>query len=179
VSSSSVYGQADGSWVDEDSPTQPEEEAGQIVLEAETVLRRRLPAAIILRFAGIYGPGRLLRQKTIEASEPIVGNPEKWLNLIHVDDGASAILAVQQRAASGSLFNVCDGVPVMRRDFFAELARLLRAPPPRFAPPEGPVPHERGQRRIGNGKIMAETGLVVRYPSYREGLRAAVVSDAS
>src|SRR5437016_4098403 len=85
VSSSSVYGQTDGEWVDEDSPTEPREESGKIVLEAEALLHARLPQAIVLRFAGIYGPGRLLRQKTIQAGEAIVGDANKWLNLIHVE----------------------------------------------------------------------------------------------
>ena len=93
VSSTSVYGQTDGEEVDEQSATEPEEESGKIVLEAERVLRRAAPEAIILRFAGIYGPGRLLRRQAIEAGEPIVGNADKWLNLIQVEDGAEAVLA--------------------------------------------------------------------------------------
>src|SRR5438128_6375220 len=74
VSSSSVYGQSDGEWVDEESSTEPQEESGKIVLAAERLLHTRLPQAIILRFAGIYGPGRLLRQKAIQAGEPIMGD---------------------------------------------------------------------------------------------------------
>src|SRR5262249_34966022 len=66
VSSSSVYGQTDGSWIDEDASTGPLEPAGQIVVEAENALRRGCPDAIVLRFSGIYGPGRLLRRKSIE-----------------------------------------------------------------------------------------------------------------
>src|SRR5436309_1324813 len=66
ISSSSAYGQTDGGWVDEDSPTEPQEKSGQVVLAAEEVLRARLPEAIVLRFSGIYGPGRLLRRQTIE-----------------------------------------------------------------------------------------------------------------
>src|SRR5438552_2269194 len=84
VSSTGVYGQTDGSWVDESSPTEPAEEAGRVVLEAERLLRERLPAAVVLRFAGIYGPDRLLRGQAVRNGEPLVGDPEKWLNLIHV-----------------------------------------------------------------------------------------------
>ena len=65
VSSSSVYGQSDGGWVDEASPTEPLEESGRIVLEAERTLHAALPDAVVLRFSGIYGPGRLLRRATI------------------------------------------------------------------------------------------------------------------
>src|SRR5439155_10779702 len=84
VSSTGVYGQTDGTWVDERSETVPTEESGRVVLEAERLLRSKLPAAVVLRFAGIYGPGRLLRRQLLVAGEPLVGDAEKWLNLIHV-----------------------------------------------------------------------------------------------
>lgn len=172
ISSSSVYGQRDGSWVDETSPTEPEEESGQIVLDAERILREHLHEALVLRFAGIYGPGRLLRQKTVEAGEPIVGDADKWLNLVHVEDGARAVLYMQAVAEPGSTFNVSDGQPVRRRDFYMELARVLGAPSPRFvAPPnDQPMPpHEKSNRRVANRRLM-ELGFDFVYPSYRHGL---------
>lgn len=177
ISSSSVYGQTDGEWVDEDSPTEPQEESGQIVLEAERLLRTRLPDAVILRFAGIYGPGRLLRRKSIEAGEPIVGDADKWLNLIHVEDGARAVLAAEERGQSGRIYNICDNQPVRRRDFYSELARCLGAPTPRFVAPaadQPPPPHEKGNRRIRNRRMREELGLTPRFASYVEGLRAWV-----
>jgi nucleoside-diphosphate-sugar epimerase len=177
VSSSSVYGQTDGSWVDESSPTEPLEESGKIVLEAEELLRARLPMAIVLRFAGIYGPGRLLRQKSIQAGEPIVGDPDKWLNLIHVEDGAAAVLAAQTRGVPGAIYNICDGEPVRRRDFYTDLARLLKAPPPRFAsPPPGQrtPPHEKANRRIGNRRMREEIGVRLHCADYRSGLVGSV-----
>ena len=99
------------------------------------------------------------------------------INLIHVDDGARAILAAEEKATPGLLCNVCDGQPVTRRDFFAELARLLHAPPPRFvAPPPGqPLPpHERGQRRVGNRRLREALGFTPAYPDYRAGLAASL-----
>ena len=81
--------------------TEPLEDAGLVVLEAERLLRRRLPSAVVLRFAGIYGPGRLPRAKAIRAGEPLVGDADRWLNLIHVDDAADAVLAVETRGAPG------------------------------------------------------------------------------
>jgi nucleoside-diphosphate-sugar epimerase len=177
ISSSSVYGQADGSWVDEESATEPEEESGRIVLDAEKVLRARLPDALILRFAGIYGPGRLLRRQTIERGEPIVGAADKWLNLIHVDDGARAILSAEQHGNSGGVYNVCDDHPVRRRYFYETMANVLGAPAPRFAPPpsDQPLPpHEKANRRINNRRLKAELGFELRYPTYDGGLRASV-----
>jgi nucleoside-diphosphate-sugar epimerase len=173
VSSSSVYGQTDGGWVDESSATEPEEESGRIVLAAEEVLRQRRPEAVILRFSGIYGPGRLLRRKSIEAGEPIVADADKWLNLIHVDDGARAVLAAEAHAVPGGIYNICDDHPVPRREFYTELARVLGAPPPRFVtpPPDQPAPpHEKANRRIGNRRMKDELGVVLAYPDYRRGL---------
>lgn len=176
ISSTSVYGQTGGEWVDEDSTTEPQEESGRIVLEAERTLRRTLPQATVVRFAGIYGPGRLLRQKAIEAGEAIVGDGDKWLNLIHVEDGARAAVLATAHERDGLLLNVADGRPVRRRDFFGELARLLGAPPPRFtAPAEGSTPpHERGQRRIDNRRLCDVLGMTFRFADYRAGLADAV-----
>ena len=179
ISSSSVYGQTDGGWVDETSPTAPAEPSGQIVLEAEGQLAAcgvASSAAIILRFAGIYGPGRLLRRQTIEKGESIVGDADKWLNLIHVEDGARVVLAAEQHAEAGRIYNVCDDHPVRRRYFYAALARALGAPEPRFvAPPlDAPTPpHEQANRRINNRRMKVELHAELRYPDYDQGLRAS------
>ena len=176
VSSTSVYGQTGGEEVDESAVTQPQEESGRIVLEAERMLTV-LPNAVVLRVAGIYGPGRLLRRRTIVPGAPIVADPEKWLNLIHVEDGAAAVLAAAERGAPGQVYNVADGSPVQRRDFYTLQARLLNAPEPRFVLPalDAPLPpHERANRRIVNRKMREELGVELSYPSYEKGLAASV-----
>lgn len=173
VSSTSVYGQTQGEEVDEDAPAEPQEESGQIVRAAERLLQQRLPGAIVLRFAGIYGPGRLLRQQTIEKGEAIVGDAEKWLNLIHVDDGAAVVAAAAERARPGTILNISDHRPVRRREFYTHLARVLGASEPRFvAPPrDAPLPpHEQANRRLVNRRMIAELGVALRYPSFVEGL---------
>jgi nucleoside-diphosphate-sugar epimerase len=177
VSSTGVYGHCHGEEVDEDAATEPLEESGRVVLEAERLLCDRRPDAVVLRFAGIYGPGRLLRGQAIRAGEPIIGDPEKWLNLIHVADGAAAVLAAEARARPGTVINVSDDHPVRRRDFYRLLARLLDAPEPRFElpPPDTPLPgHERTNRRIVNRRLRADLGVSLRYPSYAEGLPASI-----
>ena len=176
VSSSSVYGQCHGEEVDETAATAPLEESGQVVLAAEQLLWSRLPNAIVLRFGGIYGPGRLLRQKAVQAGEPIQADPDRWLNLIHVEDGASAVLAAEARAQSGAVYNICDDQPVRRREFLTLLAQLLDAPEPRFVSPLANAslpPHERSNRRISNRRMHAELAVQLAYPSFREGLRAS------
>jgi nucleoside-diphosphate-sugar epimerase len=168
VSSSSVYGQTGGEWVTEESPTEPAEESGRVVLEAERTLRTHFPSAVILRFAGIYGRGRLLREREIRTGTPLVGDADKWLNLIHVDDGVRAVLAAEARAAPGETYNVSDGEPVTRRDFYTELARILGVPPARFIP--GPNARGETHRRVSNAKAREQLGFVPQFPNYRFGL---------
>ncbi len=178
VSSSSVYGQTDGVWIDESAPTKPAEESGRIVLEAESLLLAKLASTIILRFSGIYGPGRLLRRQTIEKGEPIVGDADKWLNLIHRDDGVRAVLAAETRGTPGCVYNVCDDHPVRRRYFYTTLARVLGAAPPMFVTPPAnqPIPpHERAHRRINNLRLKRDLGVVLQYPNYDQGLRACAI----
>jgi nucleoside-diphosphate-sugar epimerase len=174
ISSSSVYGQTQGEWVRETDATEPLDESGRTVLEAERVLHELLPDAIILRFAGIYGPGRYLREQALLRGEALVGNAERWLNLIHVEDGADAVLAAEEYAQPGNIYNVCDDRPVTRREFYMALARALHAPEARFSPyPDGgtaPVT-DLVNRRLRNTRLREELHLALRYPTFVEGLR--------
>jgi len=179
VSSTSVYGQSDGSWIDEESACQPTREGGRICLEAEGVLAAHPLAsrAVVLRLAGLYGPGRIPQREALLRGEPVASAAEGFLNLIHVDDAASVALAAAAHPRPSPRYNVSDGHPVLRREYYAAAARLLGAPPPCFIPPAGGTPKEaRGEanRRIANGKMLRELGLQLAYPSYREGLAAAL-----
>lgn len=172
VSSTSVYGQTAGEWVSEASATEPSEESGKVVLEAERLLRAKRPDAIILRFAGLYGPNRLLRKAPILKGEPLVGDADKWLNLVHVSDGASAVLHAEAHAAPGSTFNVSDGAPVSRRDFYTRLGALLGVEA-RFEPrAEVGAPN----RRIDSAAFRA-SGWQPRFANYADGLTAAVAES--
>jgi nucleoside-diphosphate-sugar epimerase len=174
ISSTSVYGQTGGEVVDESAATMPLDDAGAVVLEAERLLQARWPGAVILRLAGIYGPGRLLRQQALLAGQPLATDPDKWLNLIHVEDAASVVLAAELRAGDGQIYNVCDDVPVQRRQFYAYLAQILGAPAPQFTAPAS-EDMRRGRdlanRRIRNERMITELLVQLRYPSYLEGLR--------
>jgi nucleoside-diphosphate-sugar epimerase len=172
VSSTSVYGQHDGEEVTEESETMPLEESGQAILEAEQFLRERLPEAMILRFAGIYGPGRLLREQTVRAGEPLPTDSNLWLNLIHVDDGASAVAAAERRGKPGETYNICDDHPVLRGEFFQHLAQLLDAPAPRFD--SDLVGGRQANRRVSNRKMHEELKVNLQYPTFQEGLAQAL-----
>jgi nucleoside-diphosphate-sugar epimerase len=167
VSSTSVYGQTDGGWVTESSSTEPHEESGKVVLEAERLLHETVPTAVILRLAGIYGPGRLIRKQALLKGEPLVGDCEKWINLIHVDDGVDAILAAEANAAPGSVFNIADGSPVTRREFYTEWAKVLGAPAAAFDHQPEPGANN---RRISNQAARAKLNWLPRHPDHRSGL---------
>ncbi len=182
ISSTSVYGQTDGGWVDENSPCEPARENGRVCLEAENALRDSPLAerSVVLRLAGIYGPGRLPNRQALRSGEPIASSLEGYLNLIHVDDAASVAAAAADHSRPSPLYLVSDGSPMTRQEYYAEAARLLGAPPPRFI---GPTEESTKQlraatnRRISNAKMLAELGVELAYPSYREGL-AALANDS-
>ena len=174
VSSTSVYAQTDEGFVTETSATDPIEEAGQVVLEAERLLRAKRPDAIVLRFAGIYGPDRLLRKQAILKGEPLVNDADKWLNLVHVTDGAAAVLRAESQGAPGETYNIADGTPVSRRDFYTLLAELLQGPPARFDHRPEPLA---ANRRIDVSKARTALGWAPAFASYREGLTAAVAES--
>ncbi len=185
VSTTGVYGDAAGQWVDETTPLSPTRPGGLASMAAEQVLTasRFAPRGAILRLAGIYGPGRLPYLDALRRGEPIDASPEGYLNLVHVDDAAELIVAMTRRklAAPGPLtYCVSDGQPVWREDFYSELARQLAAPLPRFRGDSTSPRRERGasSKRVSSRKVRDEYGFEFRYPSYREGI-AQIVSQLS
>lgn len=181
ISSTSVYGQSDGGWVDESSETKPTSPGGLALLKAEEVLLRQAQAdpafrPIVLRFAGIYGPGRLLRAEAIRAGQPLPTDPDAWLNLIHVEDGAAIVHRLLGEPAATGVFNVVDLEPVRRGDFYRLLAKLLGAPEPTFAPPDHGfgTGHDAANRRVSGEKLRQCFGTDLRYPNWRSGLPNAV-----
>jgi nucleoside-diphosphate-sugar epimerase len=179
VGSTSVYGQTNGEWVDETAATEPTSVSGRIALEAEACLRQAELAStrVVLRFAGIYGPGRLIGESALRSGSPLTGVPSAWLNLIHVDDGAKAILAVEKADPADGIYNIVDDEPVRRQDFYEFLAGLLRTAPPLFRPATDGTPATPGQettnRRISNQR-MKNLPLQLDYSNYRVGLAASL-----
>ena len=180
ISSTGVYGQDAGEWVDESSPCEPTREGGKACLEAEHLLAEHPVGgnSIMLRLAGIYGPGRIPRRESLEQGEPISAPSEGYLNLIHVDDAVQIVLECERQPAPQT-FVVSDGCPVLRCDYFRELARLLGCPAPTFKEPAEGLPaaiRATTNKRICNAR-MQELGVSLLHPSYREGL-AAIVSTS-
>lgn len=179
VSSTGVYGSVSGQEVDEDTPCQPTRDGGKASLAAEQCLSASQfgSRAIVLRLAGIYGPGRIPRSADLLAGKPIDAPSRGWLNLIHVEDAARIVLLAEERAPLPRTFVVSDGQPVVRAEYYAELARLLGAPPPQFVdPPVGSPGAQRAasDKRVNPRRMLQELQPTLQYPSYREGLSAIV-----
>jgi nucleoside-diphosphate-sugar epimerase len=182
VSTTGVYGQQHDEWIDERSPTEPQRPAGRHYLAAERMLQRHLwgDQSVILRMAGIYGPGRVPYLDRLRAGEPLAVNPNGYLNLIHVDDAVEVILA-SERARLPNLFVVADGTPVLRREYYGEVARWVGHSPTYCQPDPARPQAERaqGSKRIRTDKLAAELQVPFNYPSYRDGLAAILGGIAS
>jgi nucleoside-diphosphate-sugar epimerase len=177
VSSTSVYAQADGSIVDENSPAEGASETSKVLVEAEALLqemwRQKGFPALIARASGIYGPGRgHLFQQFVKGTATMVGSGERIINMIHRDDLAGAIIAALERGRSGEIYNVSDDQPVSQLVFFKWLAEELQRPLP---PAEGEpsLRRKRGvtNKRVSNQKLKSELEYVLKFPTYREGYR--------
>lgn len=182
VSSTGVYGDLGGAWVDEETPPRPQRAGGKVVWEAEQVLLGHSMArrAVILRMAGLYGCERLPHIELVRKGLPIPAKAEGWLNLIHIEDAAEVVLAAESFACCNRerlprVWLVSDGHPCRRREFYAALAAMLGAPKPRFAPVlagSGAAARASGNKRILNGRMIEELGVQLRYPSYKAGIEA-------
>jgi nucleoside-diphosphate-sugar epimerase len=182
VSTIGVYGSAGGDWVDEQTSPRPLREGGKASLAAEQELatHRLATRSVALRLSGLYGPGRIPHLDKLRAGEPIAAPSEGWLNLIHVDDAAAAVLAAetwldQPRGDGPHLFCVTGAQPVLRANYYREVARRIGAEPPQFVSPEPDSPaaqRARANRRVSGEKMLRELGVQLAYPTHREGLAA-------
>jgi nucleoside-diphosphate-sugar epimerase len=183
LSTIGVYGDRGGDWVDEATPPGPESARGRERLAAERAWQdfgaRRGVAVAILRLAGIYGPGRNALLQITRGSARRIVKQGQIFNRIHVADIAQAIDAAFTHKATG-IFNVADDEPSPPGDPLVFAAQLLGvAPPPEIpfaeaAPSMSPLALSFWQecRRVRNDKLKRELGIALRYPTYREGLRA-------
>ncbi len=165
VSSTAVYAQKGGEWVDEQSPTRPERFQGRLILEGEEVVRQSGIPFIIVRFGGIYGPGRewlinLVRQ----GKARIRGGAPHYSNRIHRDDAAAVLHHVARLPDPDELYVGVDREPADLGEVFRWLAGRLGLPEPDVE--DAPV--ERGSKRCSSARLV-ESGYHFRYPDFRKG----------
>lgn len=181
TSSTSVYGQNDGSAVDETSPTEPTAETARLLLETEKLLldaaREKKFSAMILRIAAIYGPERGYWFKQFVSGETrLDGKGERILNMIHRDDVVGCVVSALERGESENIYNAADDEPVSQFDFFSWLATALRKPMPDSVPQSTESARKRGvtNKRVSNHKLKSKLGYHFKYPTYREGYMAEI-----
>jgi len=168
VSSTSVYAQTNGSWVDETSETQPDRETGKVLLEAEQVAL--LSGGYVARLGGLYGPGRSVLRKRFLAGEAVIeGDGSRWINQIHRDDAARALRHLFVHRAPPGVYNVVDDTPATQRTLLTWLAEATG----RSLPPEGPIASNRrrgwSNKRVRNVRLR-ESDWRPTYPSYATAL---------
>ncbi|MFZ4109629.1 MAG: SDR family NAD(P)-dependent oxidoreductase [Polymorphobacter sp.] len=176
LSSTGVYGDTGGAWVDETAPLQGRR-AGRLAADLEWQALH--PAARVFRLPGIYGPGRSALDRLVAGPVARIDLPGHVFSRVHVDDITGALLASTKRGAPG-VYNLCDDEPAPGEVITAHAARLLgQVPPPLQSLAEARLsPMGRafyGEcRRVANGKMTRDLGHALRYPDYRAGLAACL-----
>lgn len=186
ISTSGVYGDRGGEWVNEDAPPRPASDRARRRLAAEDMLRaweaRHRQPVVILRVGGIYGPGRLPLER-VRRGEPVLRESAcGYTNRIHADDLAAVCIAAAARGHG--TYNVSDGHPGTMTDYFNLVADLYRLPrPPQIGLEEARnrlsremLSYLEESRRLDNGRMLRELGVTLRYPTLAEGLHA--IADA-
>jgi nucleoside-diphosphate-sugar epimerase len=184
LSTTGVYGDCKGEWVSEERPANPEAARAKRRWDAENSFQnwrtntgREL---VILRVAGIYGPGKLPLER-LRKGLPLVQKEESpWTNRIHIEDLVRACVAAGERGRDGEVYNVSDGSPGTMIDYFNLIAELAGLPPPPAISlaqanselSEGMLSYMRESRRVDNSKLRRELGLSLIYPSMESGLPA-------
>jgi nucleoside-diphosphate-sugar epimerase len=174
TSSTSVYAQGDASWITEESETKPMREASRVLLKAETQVLNR--GGIIARLAGIYGPGRsALLSKFLEGTAIIDPENDRFVNQVHRDDIASALLFLLKREGQGApVYNVVDDQPILQSECYRWLAQRLN----RALPPIGRSTQQRkrgdSNKRVSNAKLR-RLGWVPQYPTFAEAMEKSIL----
>tara|TARA_B100001175_G_scaffold57361_1_gene46303 strand:+ start:3646 stop:4500 length:855 start_codon:yes stop_codon:yes gene_type:complete len=181
LSTTSVYGNHDGQWVDEKTPVNPSSNRGLLRVNAENTWARinNLPLHIF-RLAGIYGEGRSPLDKIRSGKAQLISKPGQFFSRIHVEDIAQVLKASIEMPNRGSIYNVCDDMPAAPDEVLAYAAKLLNYPePPRINFEEAELsPMAKSfysdNKRVNNHLIKNEFSLTLKFPNFKAGLDALV-----
>ncbi len=160
TSSTAVYGQNEGEWVDEESPTEPSGFNGRVLLEAEELITSAPEIGINVRLSGIYGPGRTRLVRKVWSGE--ASATQSWTNRIHVEDCAGALHHLLRLNDPAGLYLGSDDEPATTAEVVTWMSKELGVP----APPAAEA--ERANKRCRNTRLR-ETGYVFQYPTFRDG----------
>jgi nucleoside-diphosphate-sugar epimerase len=182
LSTTGVYGDQGGAWVDETTPPAPQTRQSRLRFAAEQSwldFGRETGAPVhVFRLTGIYGSGRNALANLARGTAQRIVKPGQVFNRIHVDDIAATLLASLRRPRPGAIYNVSDDEPAPPQDVVTYAAQIAGIAPPPEIPFETAAmsPMARGfymeNKRISNRLIKDELGVRLLYPTYRDGLRA-------
>jgi nucleoside-diphosphate-sugar epimerase len=186
LSTTGVYGDHDGGWVDEATPLTPQSDRGRQRVLAEGQWQATGLPVHVFRLAGIYGPGRGPFEKVRDGTARRIIKPGQVFSRIHVDDIAQVLEASIRRPNPGAAYNVCDDNPCPPEEVIAFAARLLGLPDPPavpFAEVEPTMtPMAKGfyseSKRVRNDRIKDDLGVQLFYPDYPQGLAALLADEA-
>lgn len=176
LSTTGVYGDHQGNWVTEETPVAPLSPRAQHRVLAENQWRSLNVPANIFRLAGIYGKGRSALERVQDGSAQRIFKQGHVFSRIHVEDIAQIVCASMQGGRNGRIYNCADNDPAPPQDVIEYAAILLNMPVPPLIPYEQAVLSDMAQsfyaecKRVDNTRIKQELGVVLRYPTYREGL---------
>lgn len=182
LSTTGVYGDHAGGWVDEDTPLTPGTQRGHQRVMAEAQWQALGLPLHIFRLAGIYGPGRGPFRKVLDGTAQRILKEGQFFSRIHVDDIARVLEASILRPDPGAIYNVCDDDPCPPADVLAHAADLLGLPVPPAVRIEDAdmTPMARSfyaeSKRVRNDRMKALLGVALQYPTYREGLAALLAA---
>ncbi|PVA07749.1 SDR family oxidoreductase [Thalassorhabdomicrobium marinisediminis] len=183
LSTTGVYGDHQGGWVDEDTPLAPSTRRGQLRVEAEAAWQAMDLPLHIFRLAGIYGPGRGPFAKVRNQTARRIIKDGQVFSRIHVDDIAQVLAASIAHPDPGAIYNLCDDDPAPPQDVIAYAAELLGMPiPPAqdFASAEmSPMARSfyAESKKVRNDRIKSDLGITLIHPTYRAGLKALLDSE--
>lgn len=178
LSTTGVYGDHQGGWVDEGTPLNPGTERGRQRVAAEAEWQALDLPLHIFRLAGIYGPGRGPFEKVRDGTARLIIKPGQVFSRVHVADIAQVLEASIRQPDPGAIYNVCDDDPAPPEDVLTHAAELLGLPMPPSIPYDEAemTPLARSfyaeSKRVRNDRIKAQLGVKLIYPTYREGLAA-------
>ena len=181
LSTTGVYGDHQGEWVDENTVPKPNGERAAGRLKAEN--KWRALGGHVFRLAGIYGPERNVLAQLKDGTARPIYKKDQVFSRIHVEDIARVIMASIQKPSPDAIYNVCDDLPAASHEVLEYAAQLLKLPAPALIPFEqaslSPMAKEfyESSRRVRNDKIKTELGVKLLYPTYREGLVALLESE--
>jgi len=183
LSTTGVYGDAGGAWVDESCPCRPTSARGSERLKAESAwLHCSLPAEVF-RLAGIYGPERnILGRLRAGGYRSVQWQPPHYSSRIHVDDIVAALMAAIQKPRAGRIVNLADDLPLPHADYVTELARLIGAPAPELLSeaegesllPAAVLDFFRDNKRVSNRLLHQELLPELKFPDFRAGLKSLI-----